>query len=92
MIPESVMEELFQSWSSGQVDRIQETLSQVLLQGYSGLQLLSQIHHEVVEGSRFSKKQKAQLAIELAKVEKCLIDGADEELQMLQLLCCNSIN
>jgi replication factor C subunit 2/4 len=86
------MEELFQSWSSNQVDRIQESLSQIMLKGYSGLQLLSQIHQEVVDGSRFSKKQKAQLALELAKVEKCLIDGADEELQLLQLLCCNSIN
>jgi replication factor C subunit 2/4 len=56
------------------------------LQGYSGLQILSQIHQEITQGTRFSKIQKANIAVRLAKTEKCLFDGADEELQLLQLL------
>jgi hypothetical protein len=36
--------------------------------------------------NRFEKVQKAKFALVLGKAEKCLIDGADEELQMLRIL------
>jgi replication factor C subunit 2/4 len=83
------MEELFQVWEKKDVDAMREALQIVFLNGYSGLQLLSQIHNEIVNGSRMSKTQKAKLAIQIAKTEKCLFDGADEELQLLKLLCCS---
>jgi replication factor C subunit 2/4 len=83
------MDELFQVWETKDVDLIRANLESVFLQGYSGLQLLSQIHKEIVDGSRMSKTQKAKLAIQVAKTEKRLFDGADEELQLLQLLCCS---
>lgn len=39
-----------------------------------------------MDGSALSKQAKQKMAIAIGKVEKRLIDGADEELQMLQLL------
>jgi replication factor C subunit 2/4 len=58
----------------------------VFREGYSGLQLLAQIHARVIDGSALAKTAKQKMAIAIGKVEKKLNDGADEELQILQLL------
>lgn len=80
------MDSLFSTWLTKNVASIHKKLREINQQGYSGLQLLSQIHTEVVSGSRFNKIEKQKLAILLGKAEKKLFDGADEELQLLYIM------
>ena len=81
------MDNLFSIWLTKNVDEIHKCLRSVFHEGYSGLSLLSQIQSEIVSGSRFSKQEKQKIAVLLGKCEKKLIDGADEELQLLHLMC-----
>ena len=80
------METLFSVWLTKNVDDIHKCLRSIFQEGYSGLQLLNQIHAEVVFGTRFGKVEKQKLGVLLGKCEKKLVDGADEELQILHIL------
>jgi replication factor C subunit 2/4 len=46
----------------------------------------TQLYDVMVEDGTLSDTQKARIAAKLAEVDKCLLDGADEELQLLSLL------
>jgi len=84
------LEPLFAAWISKDTSLIRKELARLFMEGYAGLQILSQIHEEVVSGSLFDKKEKSSIAVMLGKTEKRLCDGADEELQLLSLLTCLS--
>ena len=81
------MDKLFSVWLTKNFEEIHKCLCSIFQEGYSGLHLLSQIHSEIVSGSRFNKLEKQKIAVALGKCEKRLIDGADEELQLLNLMC-----
>lgn len=87
MIPSSVFNPLITKWQAGNFDEISTELKSILQEGYSGLQIISQLHQEITEGILFSKVEKQRLAVALGKVERRIIDGADEHLQLLSLLC-----
>ena len=42
-----------------------------------------QISDQIVSSDKITDLRKAKMAIKAAEVEKCLIDGADEYLQLL---------
>ncbi|KAJ3320668.1 hypothetical protein HDV06_005076 [Boothiomyces sp. JEL0866] len=85
MIPNSVLNPLVTKWQEGNFDEISEALKAILQEGYSGLQIISQLHKEITEGIMFSKVEKQKLAVALGKVERKIVDGADEHLQLLSL-------
>lgn len=86
-IPAELVDGLVNAWKTKSFDAIKSELQKIFMQGYSGLQLLNQLHQEIVQGSKFNKTEKAKIAVSIGRVEKKLFDGADEELQLLQLLC-----
>uniref|UniRef100_A0AAR2KBF2 AAA+ ATPase domain-containing protein n=1 Tax=Pygocentrus nattereri TaxID=42514 RepID=A0AAR2KBF2_PYGNA len=53
-------------------------------EGYAGTQILNQLHDIIIEES-LSDKQKSVITEKMAVVDKCLVDGADEYLQLLGL-------
>ncbi|KAJ3276667.1 hypothetical protein HDV01_004200 [Terramyces sp. JEL0728] len=87
MIPTLVLNPLITKWQEGNFDEISQVLKSLLQEGYSGLQIISQLHKEITEGILFSKVEKQRLAVTLGKVERKIVDGADEHLQLLSLLC-----
>lgn len=46
---------------------------------------LSQLHDYIMEHESLSAARKAKAAIEMGRADKDLTDGADEELQLLNL-------
>lgn len=66
-------------------ERIREEVKIITREGYSITQLLVQLHDYVISHPTLLAKIKAKAALLMAEMDKCLTDGADEELQLLNL-------
>jgi len=65
-------------------DGVRNAVRSVIRQGYSVSQMLIQIHDIIVSHPVLSDVQKSRCALIAAEVDKALIDGGDEELQLLE--------
>ncbi|SPC65250.1 probable RFC2 - DNA replication factor C, 41 KD subunit [Ustilago sp. UG-2017b] len=66
-------------------ERIREQVKIITREGYSITQLLVQLHDYIISHPTLLAKIKAKAALLMAEMDKCLTDGADEELQLLNL-------
>ncbi|KAH7877633.1 P-loop containing nucleoside triphosphate hydrolase protein [Lentinula edodes] len=66
-------------------DRIRGKVREIIREGYSASQILSQIHDTVVSHPTLNAKQKSNCALIFAEADKALCDGADEELWILEV-------
>lgn len=66
-------------------DTIRKKVREIVREGYSASQLLSQLHDLIVEHPTLTARQKASSALALAEADKALCDGADEELWILEV-------
>ncbi|KAF8328815.1 replication factor C [Cantharellus anzutake] len=66
-------------------DDVRNAVRGIIRQGYSVSQMLIQIHDVVVSHPVLSDIQKARCSLVIAEVDKAVIDGGDEELQLLEL-------
>ena len=64
---------------------IQKQVQHIALQGFSGTQVLIQLHDYVILHPAITAKQKAKCALHLGDTDKAYIDGGDEELHLLNL-------
>jgi len=70
-----------------QFKEIQEAVDSIVRSGYSAGQILSQLHDLIVEDGALRTKQKASLTLQLSQTDKALVDGSDEQLQLMNLAC-----
>lgn len=66
-------------------ERIRDEVRIITREGYSITQLLLQLHDHVIGHPTSQAKIKAKAALLMAEMDKSLTDGADEELQLLNL-------
>eukprot|EP00042_Codosiga_hollandica_P013506 m.30705 g.30705 ORF g.30705 m.30705 type:complete len:345 (-) comp41322_c0_seq1:1623-2657(-) len=86
VIPDALVNEVLTQCRRSSFDKLQEAIKELIDCGYSGLQFVSQVHDKLLlEDNELVDSQKAQIAERLAIIEKRLIDGADEYLQLLDL-------
>ncbi|KAK9216217.1 hypothetical protein WN944_008224 [Citrus x changshan-huyou] len=85
VIPPEVVEGLFAVCRSGDFDLANKEVNNIIAEGYPASLLLSQLFDVVVETEDISDEQKARICKCLAEVDKCLVDGADEYLQLLDV-------
>lgn len=71
-------------------DQLSKQVRHVTRQGYSTSQLLLQLHDYIMEHPTLQAANKAKCALHLGQIDKDLTDGADEELQLLNL--CLKVN
>ncbi|KAJ7632454.1 P-loop containing nucleoside triphosphate hydrolase protein [Roridomyces roridus] len=64
---------------------IQKKVKELMREGYSASQLLTQMHDLIVLHPMLSGKDKSKCALVLAEADKALCDGADEELWILEV-------
>ncbi|CAG8549337.1 9150_t:CDS:2 [Diversispora eburnea] len=90
----NAIEQLVQSAESHSFNKIENTVSQFFLSGYSAVQLLSQIQDQIIYDNtdRFTEIQKAKIAMYIGEMDKCLSEGCDEHLQVLNLIVTISKN
>ncbi|KAJ7738507.1 P-loop containing nucleoside triphosphate hydrolase protein [Mycena maculata] len=64
---------------------IQKKVKELMREGYSATQLLTQLHDLIVLHPILNAREKSKCALVLAEADKALCDGADEELWILEV-------
>jgi replication factor C subunit 2/4 len=86
VIPDDMMKTLIDSWSSNDIKYIQKVVQDIMNEGYSGEKILSQIHEEIIKSETLDTLQKSNISQYMAVVDINLIQGADEHLQVLNIM------
>ncbi|GKD05232.1 replication factor C subunit 2 [Tanacetum coccineum] len=89
VIPHEVVQALLAACKSGSFDSANKEVNNVIAEGYPVSQMLSQLFDMVVESEDVTDEQKARIFKKLGESDKCLVDGADEYLQLLD--ACSSM-
>lgn len=85
VIPEEVVQALFASCKSGDFDLANKEVNNVIAEGYPVSQMFSQLFDKIVQDDDILEEQKARICRRLGEADKCLVDGADEYLQLLDV-------
>ncbi|KAL5714521.1 Subunit of heteropentameric Replication factor C (RF-C) [Ranunculus cassubicifolius] len=85
VIPDAVVQALFAACKSGNFEYANKEVNNVIAEGYPVSQMLSQLLDVVVEANDVTDEQKARICSKLGQADKCLIDGADEYLQLMDV-------
>lgn len=85
VIPQSAVQALFTVFKSGEFDAANKEVSNVISEGYPVAQMLSRLFELIVSSDDISDVQKARICKRLAEADKCLVDGADEYLQLMDV-------
>ena len=85
MLPDEVVKNFANVALVHNFSKLQSTVTDIIQQGYSAQQLLTQLDSEIVKSDKLSDVNKGIVLMEMGNVEKKLIDGADEYLQLLDL-------
>lgn len=95
LIPDDVIESLVAachtqnskaSFGNGVFKGLMATVDDVMLAGWSATQLLTQLHDRFLLADNFSSVQKNSISETLSEAEKRLTDGADEHIEILNVL------
>jgi replication factor C subunit 2/4 len=69
------------------IDDISIFIKSIILDGYPALNILYQIHEYVLKTKNMTDKNKAMIFIKICDIEKKLLTGANEFLQLLDCVC-----
>ncbi|KHN46997.1 Replication factor C subunit 4 [Glycine soja] len=83
VVPAKVVEALLKACKSGNFDLANKEVNNFIAEGYPASQMLTQLFEAIVEENDLSDEQKARISKKLGEADKCLVDGADEYLQLL---------
>ncbi|KAJ1667731.1 Subunit of heteropentameric Replication factor C (RF-C) [Coemansia sp. RSA 1813] len=87
VIPDDVINNLRASWGgSADTNAVRALVDDLIYNGFPASRVLSQLHDVVVEDEHLNSLQKSKIAVLMAGVDKALNDGADEQLQLLDLM------
>ncbi|KAJ2783830.1 Subunit of heteropentameric Replication factor C (RF-C) [Coemansia javaensis] len=84
-IPDPVIQGLRAAWAAD-ARASQDAVDALGHAGYPAARVLAQLHDAVVADQQLGSLQKAKIAMLMARVDKALCDGADESLQLLDLM------
>ncbi|XP_052782852.1 replication factor C subunit 4-like [Mya arenaria] len=85
VIPDDVIDGLITVCHSNSYEKLQSCVQDLMNEGHAASQLILQLHDKLVEMDSLGDKQKSLVLDKLAVVDKCLMDGADEFLQLMAL-------
>jgi len=85
VVPQKWIEGLFEACSKNSFPAIQSFVDKLTCEGFSGSQLINQVHDKVIASERLSDSQKSVICETLAVNESRLLDGANEYLQVMDL-------
>lgn len=84
VVPPQMITGLLKVCYKGTFEKLEVAVRELIDDGYAATVILGQLHETVLEDD-LNDKQKSAIAEKMAEVDKCLVDGADEYLQMLSL-------
>eukprot|EP00898_Chlorokybus_atmophyticus_P006804 jgi/Chlat1/7124/Chrsp57S06801 len=85
VLPEGLITGLLQACRSGTFENAQRAVTDLVSEGHSAAQIFEQLSEAVILAEDITDKQKAQICEKIAVADKCLVDGADEWLQLMDI-------
>ncbi|CAG5136622.1 unnamed protein product [Candidula unifasciata] len=85
VVPDESIDNLIAVCSSDSYEDLDKIVQDVVLEGFAASQILNQLHDKIVVKEDLSDKQKSIICEKMASVDKCLLDGADDYLQLMAL-------
>ncbi|KAF5193504.1 Replication factor c subunit, partial [Thalictrum thalictroides] len=85
VIPQAIVQALFAACKSGDFNLANKEVNNLIAEGYPISQMFLQLMEVIVEANDITDKQKARICSKLGEADKCLIDGADEYMQLLDV-------
>lgn len=86
VIPKDKMEAVVECWSINSIQHTEKEVQNLMNEGYSGENILLQIHQEVMKNDNLSTLQKTKIYEYLSVADIDLVQGADEQLQILNVM------
>uniref|UniRef100_A0A5K3EPQ7 AAA domain-containing protein n=1 Tax=Mesocestoides corti TaxID=53468 RepID=A0A5K3EPQ7_MESCO len=85
VIPEKFEEALVSAAKGRNFEKIQLTIKEIIYEGFSALQLVSQLQSRVLKSTEISDLSKQKILDAIAEADACMVEGADEYLQLLSV-------
>ena len=87
ILPDNALQAVWEAIKAGRFDGVSQAVKNLLAMGYSSTMMTSQLVNWVMNESKLDDYSRAEMLLKLAQADKCLVDGADEELQMMDICC-----
>lgn len=84
-IPNPIINGFFKSTSSNSFDKLKDYVDLIIKNGYSAKQFIIQFNDFIISSNDLLDDQKARISFQISEMEKNLLDGSDEYLQILNL-------
>lgn len=84
-IPQASIDTLVQSMNRGVQRRIENVVQSCILEGWSVARLIEQLHDRLISDPAINPKAKNLIALCLSEADRRLCDGADEQLELLNV-------
>ncbi|CDR40197.1 CYFA0S04e05688g1_1 [Cyberlindnera fabianii] len=85
-VPKEVLDSLLKNAESKQFKNIFTAVANAVLEGWSATEVVNQLHDEVVLSDNYTTAQKNEFAQILFETDARLTNGADEHIQLLNML------
>ncbi|KAI7860973.1 P-loop containing nucleoside triphosphate hydrolase protein [Circinella umbellata] len=86
VIPDDIFDTIVKGWQSNNFDEINDAIQSIMNAGYAGETIILQIHNAVIRNEGITTVQKSQISELLGKADIALVQGADDHLQILNLM------
>ncbi|KAJ8599030.1 hypothetical protein CTAYLR_007666 [Chrysophaeum taylorii] len=81
-IPPPLISHLWDAIGAHDFNLAAVAVENLMLEGYPALAIITKLHDDVIHNDKFSDPQKARIVERIAEADKCLADGADDGLQL----------
>ncbi|KAK9699498.1 hypothetical protein RND81_08G177400 [Saponaria officinalis] len=85
VIPPEIVQNLLAACKSGNFDLANNEVNDIISEGYPVSQMISQLFDLIVVDNSYTDEQKARVFKQMGEADKCLVDGGDEYLQLLDV-------
>lgn len=86
ILKEEVIEKILDTCSTGSFEKVEQCVQDIIYEGYSCIQVVSQLHDHLIERGDIIDAKKAIIFDKIAEVDNNLLEGSDEYLQLLDIL------
>jgi len=84
-LPRNAVDKLWETWETKSFDLIQTEVERILSQGYSTPMILTKLAQDLMTRTELDEDIRMKMFIILADSELALVEGANEQLQMLNV-------
>ena len=84
-LPTNVSHQFWEAAHSRTFNRVQAEITNIVAEGYAATAILRRLMEDTLGDEKMDDGQKSIVLMKIAEADKCLCDGADEELQLMNV-------